>query len=155
MADIPTRFSDEHLEGDLYTKYTVTIDYLTPKGKIQVPVASEDPRFPSEIVVVCSEVTQKIVTWVAEREGSKPKIPDPTPQGSNLVLLSTRISPVSPILDVSGQVSSYRITGVYVYALIESPDPIQSNLDGSSSPWTNIAKEENAVEPSQFTTEII
>lgn len=102
----------------VYTYYAVCTTYRYDGGVLQVPVAGPpEQKETCEIVNVGKPTMVKVVEWAAQRAGSYPAIPDPTPTDPyNEVLATADVQPFSAELTASGQ-EVWKCRGVYTYFL--------------------------------------
>lgn len=114
-----------------YDVYLILPAYFVSTGAIQMPVcglptfaqvgASGPGQSPSpcEIVQVAAPYGEVVVSFLSQRVGIPPTVPDPRPpsQASNYVLLEYAVMPPTPRLEADGTTYIWTAGGVYVYAL--------------------------------------
>lgn len=128
-----------------YDDFQSSVRYVRDEGKLQLPVAYSgvgprtpglpgggariinNQRIPCQIVQAFAPTSKIIVTWTAGRTGSWPNPPPPIADNPNLVLLSQDYEPLTPQVSGTGNQHLYRISGVYVYAMIA---PFVATEDG-------------------------
>lgn len=110
--------SSDHLKSP-FTGYKIRTRYFWNEGIIQGPVAKAlegDGKVAAEIIRVSGPHGGRVVTWVGERDGEVPVIPDPYDYDKeNQALAHWEVTPESPDSDAGAQVQRFRISGIYIY----------------------------------------
>lgn len=138
--------------GPELARITAT-DYQFFQGLLVGPVATSnsDSTVPSVAVMRVHKLTCfKVIRWVAGRMGSsKPVLPSPNTQNANEVLIHQEIGGSLPGSLADGQ-SLWSMRGIYVYALVQPPQPGDTLTLGGS--WIDPTKTAsvNTILPSDF-----
>lgn len=171
----PTSLADAQLSADgrgaRYDIFGCTVSYEYDEGLLQCPVAAgataaaftptaqeaqppSNLRTPSSFVRVHAPAARKVVTYYGKRTGAWPRLPAPTLDDANLVLLSTQTVPEVPILDEGGGLYIFGCHVVHTYGLVR-PVTNQDGFAVGAAPHTAASLSDNELSPSEFFTGII
>ncbi len=129
LGILPNPFSQAHQEK-YYRINRIVTRYIWNQGTNLLPVAkpgnSANQVTPSVIVQTSSPFGYKIVTWVIERMGQFPLLPDWEPDNANQVFASSEINFGNVQPEPNGQ-PVFHIEGTYVY-LLKQPISIKNGI---------------------------
>lgn len=134
-APSTTGFSDSARKG-MYLESSLVTSYDTQPGVLSVPLSapSGGPNSQTqEFIQVNPPVVLKTVAFRYSRVGLYPEVPDPTP-GSNEVLLSMEVTPLSPMPVGENGLKAYGVQGTYVFATKVPISPGQGGLKVPRNP---------------------
>lgn len=115
-----------------YPSAEINSYYETHEGVYQAPVAGpqpspSNPTSPvsgsggtptSSILNLHLPISRRRVEWTVERIGDRPKIPSWNSSNVNERLMKKTINPMDVQLTIDGSTTIYRISGEYIYALV-------------------------------------
>lgn len=151
------------VENGIYSFYTVSILHKREHHIAQMPIA-EDGGTECSIAYLARPTMTRVVTWMAEKVGEQPTVPNPFSSDDNEVLLRDTVGTMNIELMPSAQAPVYTIEGTYVYAVKDTdlanyhfPCIPPYNFSFSSEIVTGlvhgITDPEDSSEPSQATDE--
>lgn len=152
-------YSDDTASEGLYTEYSVQASYDRNWGVIACSVStmpnsssssggsgSLNPSgmtlpgqityYPPEILTVSSPIQYVKFSWVVERNGTVPNIPDWDLSTANLTLMSDSVRPAEQYLAPDGQTPVFRIEGLYTYCRNTAED-MSVSFPFPIVPWTS------------------
>jgi hypothetical protein len=110
-------------DGTMYSTFANEPAYETDFHTIQFPVTS-DTVTDASFAVVANSTMKRRVTWMAERIGDWPLLPNPVTNNSNEVLLKTTISGKNIELIGDQQTKIYTISGEYIYGMVNPQNEV-------------------------------
>lgn len=154
-----------------YLVYKVRTYYHWDNGTLQLPVAYTTPttqttgqqvaytapytqRQAASVVQVTAPHGLKVVTFEIARLGAKPTLPDPTPQSSNEVLGVMDVQPEAPTLGSDGRTYIYKVSGVYLYRLLQPYWHTDGLFTGGKTAADQATKTGNALTTKQYSSTI-
>lgn len=142
--------------GGMYSRFVVHKLHYQEQNVILLPVCkrTETGDDPEEDVVEMGPPSHRLkVSFIAEKLGEQPKVPDPRPVDANMVLVRAKVEPVSVETSLDGQSMKYTITGEYVYGF---KDWRKAQLNAALPPWmVNEAPVKTYNQPMILSTEIL
>jgi hypothetical protein len=130
------------------TAYAMTTVYDWDMGIAQQPLSGPAGNA-ADFVQLYAPTCRKLVYWVAQRIGSKPVLPSPSPADpNNEVLLHKQISPAMPGSMPDGS-QVWTIAGVYTYGLAVPPEE-DDPLSAGVSPLDQRTTADNLILASDF-----
>lgn len=117
-----------------YTKYTISVEYITDNGVLQIPVAPFNDSGDTSAFFVKARSSHSIkrILFIGERTGAFPIVPlAGGDQNPNYVLLSSRIQTMSPKATSDGFNLVFRIAGEIVYGAVNPVDQVSGNANTS------------------------
>lgn len=130
------KYKDDGREG-WHTDYVVINRYCADPAVVMLGVASPQ-GFAGQnaaFVQLAAETLTWVADWTACRQGSRPTVPDPTPQNSDWVLLMKTPELHSLGLAADGVTPVYRISGSYVYGKRRTDTDTYSQVEFPVGPW--------------------
>jgi hypothetical protein len=153
LSDIPSGGGIDIFQGGGPELARITaIDYEWDYGLLvgAIAAANTDNTVPSVAVMrVHKTVCFKIVRWVVARLGTKPVLPSPNTQNPNEVLIFQQIGGSLPGKLADGQ-QMWSMRGVYVYVLVQPPQPGDTLTLGGSWVDPTAGVTVNTILPSDF-----
>ncbi len=135
-----------------YDEFSQQMSYEFDSGLLVIPVAGP-PGTPPKIVRTHSPLGAKTMVFAGQRVGALPKLPDPTPQNANEILLAGHIKPAVPSLSMDGTPVA-RVEGSFSYVLLQ-PLTHKDTLPMGSAPYDTTPGGQYAITPSAWSTQWI
>jgi hypothetical protein len=148
-----SQFSQSH-EDAPYTQFTIQSEFREQSGRLGIPVAGP-PGTPAKMIQFHAPIQERVVRWTATRVGSIPELPSPNTGSSNEVLISKRIIPEAPKPYRSGNFSLFRVTGEYVYQILQPLVPGVDAIPSTASPATSASAPTNNLQNFMFKDGVI
>jgi hypothetical protein len=133
LAQIKVRADDTGIYDDYEIKNRYEKDY----HRYMMSVTS-----PSQMTQQCISVVQLgvptllwIADWTGKRVGGQPKLPEPSPQIENWVLLDEHYEPAMLKLAADGVSAEYQISGTFVYACLCPNSRTIRDICFPRAPW--------------------
>ncbi len=144
---LPTKPTHVAAPSDgVYTDYYVEQSYETDYHTIQMPVASSLVNTAS-FAILAAPTMKRVVKWSAEKTSTMPLLPFADSSNSNEVLLFSQIIPAAPGLMANAFDYIWRISGTYVYGII---DPSKVQMSGGVLPYQDTNYFATVVSQAQF-----
>lgn len=118
----------------VYTDYRIDSRYRVKTHKMQLSTSVANNNTGSVIVQLGNPISQRVVTWTAEKIGDTPLVPTPASLDPNAVIMDWEISPCEKVVGSDGVSIVHRISGAYTYAFRDNSQVV---VKGGVPPWVD------------------